>query len=58
MNFLSSKASLARAKLHATAVSIAMLTACGGGSDNRGAVPVLLPGPQLRNPQALRPLRL
>jgi feruloyl esterase len=44
--FSSSKESRGRIKLHAVAAAAAgaaMLAACGGGSDHRGAVPVLLP---------------
>lgn len=49
MHFLLSKASLPRVKLHAAAVSAAMLAACGGGSDN-GTPFLPLPAPPAAQP--------
>jgi len=51
MHFLSPRASFARVKLHAAAASVAMLAACGGGSGNHGALPVLLPVPPAAQPE-------
>ena len=56
--FSSSKDSRARKKLHAVAVAAAgaaMLAACGGGSDHRGAVPVLFPVPPAAQPETPPP---
>lgn len=49
MHFLLSKASSPRVKLHAAAVSVAMLAACGGGSDN-GTPFFPLPAPPAAQP--------
>ncbi|WP_431108082.1 tannase/feruloyl esterase family alpha/beta hydrolase [Variovorax paradoxus] len=56
MHFLSSKALLPRAKLHAAAVSVALLAACGGGSGNgNGAVFLPLPAPPAAPPASPPP---
>ncbi len=55
MHFLLSKASSPRVKLHAAAVSVAMLAACGGGSDNGtpffpASLPLRRHNPETRHP--------
>ncbi|WP_018906898.1 tannase/feruloyl esterase family alpha/beta hydrolase [Variovorax paradoxus] len=56
--FSSSWESRARTRLHAVAAAAAgaaMLAACGGGSDHRGAVPVLFPVPPAAQPASPPP---
>ncbi|PLC02829.1 tannase/feruloyl esterase family alpha/beta hydrolase [Variovorax sp. RO1] len=55
MHVLFSKHSSARARLQVAAASVAMLAACGGGSDNHGVLPVLFPGAPAAQPDSPPP---
>ncbi|QGW80963.1 tannase/feruloyl esterase family alpha/beta hydrolase [Variovorax paradoxus] len=55
MHFLLSKASLPRVKLHAAAVSVAMLAACGGGDSGNGTPFLPLPAPPAAPPASPPP---